>query len=251
MEKPSFPTLAPEERIVILSGSGISQESGLHTFRDADGIWAQVRLDDVATPEGFARDRPRVHEFHNRLRRRLHDPEIQPNAAHKALALLERDWPGQVLVITQNVDDLHERAGTRELIHMHGELFKTRCEHCGFVNHWHEDLTVEEYCISCSQSGGMRPHVVWFGEMPFDMNRINAALADCGLFISIGTSGQIYPAAGFVHEARFRGRAHTVELNLEPSEGTSLFAETIHGRASEVVPAYVDRLLRRARRAAG
>jgi NAD-dependent deacetylase len=229
--------------IVILTGAGISKESGLDTFRDADGIWAKVRLEDVATPEAFVRDPATVHSFYNARRRGLLSGEVAPNAAHAALARLETEWPGELLLVTQNIDDLHERAGSRSLLHMHGELLKGRCGSCGAVSPWHEDMDLESACPACGRSGTMRVHVVWFGEMPFEMERIFAALARCGLFLSIGTSGNVYPAAGFVQEARTTGRAHTVELNLEPSEGHSLFEERIYGPATEVVPAYVERLL--------
>jgi len=230
-------------RIVVLTGAGISKESGLETFRDADGIWSKVRIEDVATPEAFARDPAGVHEFYNARRRGLLAANVEPNPAHEALARLERDFPGEVLVVTQNIDDLHERAGSRNLLHMHGEMLKARCEHCGDVTEWREDLFVEATCPGCERSGGMRPHVVWFGEMPFHMDEIEAALARCGLFLSVGTSGNVYPAAGFVMQARMNGRARTVELNLEPSDGASLFEEVVHGPATKVVPDYVDQLL--------
>ncbi len=232
-----------DQSIVILTGAGISKESGLDTFRDADGIWAKVRLEDVATPEAFARDPAKVHAFYNARRGGLLSGQVAPNAAHTALARLEAEWPGEVLLVTQNIDDLHERAGSRNLLHMHGELLKARCQACGTVSPWREDMDAESVCPACAQPGGMRVHVVWFGEMPFEMDRIYAALAVCGLFLSIGTSGNVYPAAGFVQEARMNGRAGTVELNLEPSEGHSLFEERIYGPATEVVPAFVERLL--------
>jgi NAD-dependent deacetylase len=228
--------------IVILTGAGISKESGLHTFRDPDGIWATVRVEDVATPEAFRRDPRRVHAFYNERRRGLLRPEVQPNAAHRALARLETEWPAPVLLVTQNIDDLHERAGSRNLRHMHGELLKSRCETCGNVTSGHDDLTIELACAACATIGAMRPHVVWFGEMPFDLDEVYAALGHCGLFLSIGTSGNVYPAAGFVGEARAAG-AHTVELNLEPSQGQSLFAQGLYGKAGEIVPAYVEHLL--------
>jgi len=232
-----------DRRIVILTGAGISKESGLETFRDPDGIWARVSIEEVATPEAFRRNPERVHAFYNARRQGLLDAAVAPNAAHEALARLERDWPGEVLLVTQNIDDLHERAGSRNLIHMHGEILKAHCEACGNVLAWHEDLTVVTPCPACAVPGTMRVHVVWFGEMPFEMERIYAALARADLFISIGTSGNVYPAAGFVQEARLTGHARTVELNLEPSEGASLFHEARHGPASEMVPAFVDQVL--------
>ena len=227
--------------IVILTGAGISAESGIATFRDRDGIWSKYDLEEVATPEGFYRNPDFVHDFHNGLRESLQT--VEPNPAHRALARLEAEHDGEVLVVTQNVDDLHERAGSRNLIHMHGELYKARCDRCLHVAEWRVALTRAVPCPACEAGAAMRPHVVWFGEMPMEMDRIYAALAACDLFLSVGTSGNVYPAAGFVEEVRRSGRAHTVELNLEPSEGVSMFAETIHGPASTVVPAYVDRLV--------
>jgi NAD-dependent deacetylase len=230
-------------QIVILTGAGVSKESGLETFRDPDGIWARVRIEDVATPEAFARDPERVHAFYNHRREGLLSPAVAPNAAHLALARLEAAWPGEVLLVTQNIDDLHERAGSKNLIHMHGELLKARCLVCGAASPWREAMSHDSLCPACGAEGTLRVNVVWFGEMPFEMDRIYAALAACDLFISIGTSGNVYPAAGFVAEARGTGRAHTVELNLEPSEGSSLFAERRYGPASVEVPAFVERVL--------
>jgi NAD-dependent deacetylase len=229
--------------IVILTGAGISKESGLETFRDPDGIWARVSIEEVATPEAFIRDPERVHAFYNARRRGLMNEAVAPNAAHLALARLERDWPGEVMLVTQNIDDLHERAGSRNLIHMHGEILKARCEACGAVTDWRNDLEVATRCPACGEAGALRVHVVWFGEMPFEMERIYQALAAAALFVSIGTSGSVYPAAGFVEEARMIGRARTVELNLEPSEGASLFHEARHGPASELVPDFVEQIL--------
>jgi NAD-dependent deacetylase len=229
------------KRIVILTGAGLSAESGVPTFRDKDGIWAKYDYRDVATPEGFARNPERVLEFYN-MRRRAH-AGIRPNAAHEAIARLERENGGEVWVVTQNVDALHEEAGSRNLIHMHGELFRALCTACGESSPWSEDMSLSTSCPRCAGAGGMRPDVVWFGEMPYHMERIRDLLDAADLFISIGTSGNVYPAAGFVAEARTAG-AHTVELNLEPSEGRSLFAEAIHGPATNVVPAYVDHLLK-------
>ena len=230
----------PARPAVVLTGAGISKESGLDTFRDADGIWSKVRIEDVATPEAFRRDPARVHEFYNQRRRELVAGAARPNAAHRALAALERAWPGGVTVVTQNIDDLHEAAGSRDLIHMHGELRKARCEACAAVLAWDGDLAA---AAACPALGALRPHVVWFGEMPLEMERITGLLAACGLFLAIGTSGNVYPAAGFVAEVRGLGAAHTVELNLEPSETATLFHRTVHGPATEVVPAYVARLL--------
>lgn len=236
-------TEPPRRNIVILTGAGISKESGLDTFRCDDGIWSRVNLEDVATPEGFARDPHLVHQFYNARRQGLRNPDVKPNRAHEALARLEREWPGDVFVITQNIDDLHERAGTKNLLHMHGELLRIRCQGCHTILQWATDLGVEDACPSCSTTGGLRPHVVWFGEMPLEMERIYEELDRCALFMSIGTSGNVYPAAGFVQHVRMYTRAHSVELNLEPSSGASIFAEKIYGPATEVVPSYIERLL--------
>ena len=231
-----------EGPILVLTGAGISKESGLDTFRCAGGLWSQVRLEDVATPEAYARDPVRVQGFYDARRRGLLEQAVQPNAAHRALVELERRWEAGVLVVTQNIDDLHARAGQKNLIHMHGELLKARCTRCATVAPWLEDIPPDAACPDCGASGTLRPHVVWFGEMPLEMERIYAALADCSLFVAIGTSGQVYPAAGFVREAKAAG-ARTVELNLEPSEGAGLFDEAVYGPATRTVPEFVARLL--------
>lgn len=228
------------KRIVILTGAGLSAESGLATFRDKGGVWSRYDYREVATPEGFARNPALVHEFYNMRRRDLGN--VKPNAAHCALARLEREYKGEVLVVTQNVDNLHEAAGSRNLIHMHGELLKVFCTHCRTGCSWNDDLSIDLACPTCNTTGGMRPDIVWFGEMPYRMEEIVDALTAADLFISIGTSGNVYPAAGFVAEAR-AGGAHTVELNLDPSEGASYFTEAIHGPATRIVPDYVTRLL--------
>ena len=230
----------PDRNIVILTGAGISAESGVSTFRDAGGIWSRYDVNDVATPEGFTRNPQLVHEFYN-MRRRFH-ADVKPNDAHKALARLEHAFGESVFLVTQNVDSLHRQAGSRNLLHMHGEITKARCQNCSIVEPWIDDLSVDLVCTQCGAQGGLRPHVVWFGEMPLEMERIYSALAQCDLFVSIGTSGTVYPAAGFVAEAKAAG-AHTVELNLEPSNGESLFTEKIYGPATQVVPDYVEGLI--------
>ena len=232
----------PGWRIVVLTGAGISAESGLRTFRGPDGLWEGHRLEEVATPEAFARDPALVQSFYDVRRRQLLDPAIRPNAAHLALARLEAEWPGELLLVTQNIDDLHERAGSRRLVHMHGELLKARCTACHAVRPCREDLAATAECDRCGR-GRLRPHVVWFGEMPLGLDAIHAALAQCALFVSIGTSGGVYPAAGFVEAVRARGRAHTIEVNLEPSEVASTFAERRQGPATRLVPALVEELL--------
>ncbi|HNX95334.1 MAG TPA: NAD-dependent protein deacylase [Holophaga sp.] len=231
--------IAPKSFIVVLTGAGISAESGLSTFRASDGLWEQHRVEDVATPEGFARDPELVHRFYNARRRQLRD--VEANAAHQALARLEHAWPGGVLVVTQNVDDLHERGGSQHLIHMHGELLKARCQRCGAIHDWDGDTGPETPCPACGKAPGLRPHIVWFGEMPLEMETIYAALDHCGLFVSIGTSGNVYPAAGFVQA--IRPDAQSIELNLEPSLVRSNFKESRQGRATELVPAFVEEIL--------
>lgn len=233
--------------IVVLTGAGISQESGLATFRDADGIWAKVRIEDVATPEAFARDPARVHAFYDARRVQLRDPGIQPNAAHHALARLAHEHPGPVLVVTQNVDDLHDRAGQPSLLHMHGELLKARCLRCGAVSPFDGVSLALASCPACGAQS-LRPHVVWFGEVPLHMDEIEDALeVRCAIFAAIGTSGQVYPAADFALTAQAHG-ARAVELNLEPTMLTRSFNETRHGPATEVVPAWVEEVLVEARR---
>ncbi len=233
------PMLPRNGSIVILTGAGISRESGLATFRDPGGIWTKVRIEDVATPQAFNQNPARVNVFYNARRQALLDPAVRANPAHTALARLEKAWPGDVVLITQNIDDLHERAGSTRLIHMHGELLKARCQACHIISPWPHDLDENSCCPACGDKS-LRVHVVWFGEMPFGMAQITKSLRRCDLFLSIGTSGNVYPAAGFVREALGR----TVEMNLEPSEGASLFDEAIYGPASKTVPAYVEKLLR-------
>jgi NAD-dependent deacetylase len=230
------------ENIVILTGAGISRESGLATFRDPDGIWAKVNVDDVATPGAFSRNPVRVHDFYNQRRQQLLSGTVHPNRAHIALADLQRSLmctaKGTVTLVTQNIDDLHERAGFAGVIHMHGELLKVRCTECTGRMECRGDLSVWSQCSRCGTVGSMRPDVVWFGELPMHMDTIEAALERADLFISIGTSGNVYPAAGFVELARDAG-AHTVELNLERSLGASSFDEAIYGPATEIVDKYV------------
>lgn len=228
--------------VVVLTGAGISAESGIRTFRAADGLWEEHQVEDVATPEGYRRDPELVQAFYNARRRQLQQLEIAPNAAHKALADLEAVLGDNFVLITQNIDNLHERAGSKRVIHMHGELLKVRCTQSGQVLEWPGDLSADERCHCCQFPSPLRPHIVWFGEMPMGMDDIYQALADADFFISIGTSGHVYPAAGFVHESRLHG-AHTVELNLEPSQVESQFDEKHYGLASKVVPEYVREFL--------
>lgn len=230
--------------IVVLTGAGISAESGIRTFRAADGLWEDHRVEDVATPEGFRANPALVHDFYNQRRAQLMQAEIRPNAAHIALAEFERLHQGSFLLVTQNVDNLHERAGSQNLLHMHGELMKSRCQFCGDVatlaqDHYRLDTACS--CTHCHSKGSLRPHIVWFGEMPFEMERIYQALAECDLFVSIGTSGNVYPAAGFHAEASRCG-ATCVELNLEPSSNAHGFDEGLYGPATTVVPAFFNKL---------
>ncbi|WP_424363840.1 NAD-dependent deacylase [Methylocystis parvus] len=232
-------------KIFVLTGAGVSAESGLGTFRDKSGtgLWARFDPMKLATPEAFARDPAAVHEFYNFRRRNL--LSAAPNAAHSALARLQRELPGRggaMTLVTQNIDDLHERGGADAVVHMHGELLKARCAACGAIHAQRDDLSTESVCPSCGREGTLRPHVVWFGETPLFMDEIFAALAEATHFVSIGTSGSVYPAAGFVSEARARG-AHTCEINLEPSDNAAVFDEKRYGAASDVVPAWVDALL--------
>ncbi|MFN3727085.1 MAG: NAD-dependent deacylase [Allosphingosinicella sp.] len=226
--------------IVILTGAGISAESGVATFRGPDGLWEGHRVEDVATPEGFARDPALVQRFYDARRARLH--EVQPNAAHAALARLDSEWKGDLLIVTQNVDDLHERAGAKRLLHMHGELKSAWCRACDARLPWEDDLGSGPACPDCGVDGKLRPDIVWFGEMPYEMERIDRALMEADLFVSIGTSGAVYPAAGYVQTARYCG-ARTLEMNLEPSQGSIFFHETRLGRAGELVPDWVEEVL--------
>jgi NAD-dependent deacetylase len=233
--------MASEVRnIVILTGAGISAESGLATFRAADGLWEGHRVEDVATPDAFRRDPALVHQFYDARRARL--AEVAPNAAHEALARLDAAWPHELLLVTQNVDDLHERAGSKRLLHMHGELNSGWCLACDGRFAWVGAMGEGAACPACERSGAVRPDIVWFGEMPYEMDRIEAALRGCDLFVSIGTSGAVYPAAGFVQTARYCG-AQTLEMNLEPSQGSIFFHETRVGKAGELVPAWVEEVL--------
>nr|WP_255306914.1 Sir2 family NAD+-dependent deacetylase [Gilliamella apicola] len=223
-------------KIVILTGAGISAESGLSTFRAQDGLWEGYNVDDVATYEGYIRDPITVHQFYNMLRNKLQDANVKPNAAHLALAELERKLGSEnVLIVTQNVDNLHEQAGSKNTIHMHGELLKVRNEKTGQIIECEKD-------VDYKQNPFIRPHIVWFGEIPLQMDKIYDALSQADYFIAIGTSGNVYPAAGFVQEANLSG-AETIELNLEPSLKQSLFQTKIYGPASKIVPEFIQKFI--------
>lgn len=229
--------------IVILTGAGISAESGIDTFRSEGGLWERHRVEDVATPQGFARDPELVLRFYDMRRAAIQQAE--PNPAHAALARLDREWAGELLIVTQNVDDLHERAGARRVHHMHGQHLTAWCLACDARPEWRGTLIDRPACPACGTEGRMRPDVVWFGEMPYGMERIYASLLSCDLFVSIGTSGAVYPAAGFVREARANGAA-TLEINLEPSKGSAWFSESRHGPAGTLVPQWVEEMLSQA-----
>ncbi|MGC9403670.1 Sir2 family NAD+-dependent deacetylase [Vibrio genomosp. F10] len=232
----------PYKNIVILTGAGISAESGIKTFRTQDGLWENHRIEDVATPEGFQKDPDLVQDFYNQRRKKLQSDAISPNAAHIALGKLERELEGTVTIITQNIDNLHEKGGSKNIIHMHGELLKSRCSESNQVIEHTGDIQTGDLCHCCQIPAQMRPHIVWFGEMPLRMGDIYSALEQTDLFISIGTSGVVYPAAGFVHDAKMHG-AHSIEINLEPSAVESEFAEKRYGKASVEVPKLVEELL--------
>lgn len=230
-------------RIVVLTGAGISQESGLQTFRGADGLWNHERIEDICTPAGFRRDPLRVDRFYNGLRAQL--PGVQPNAAHRALARLEQaarqgQWQGEITIITQNIDDLHERAGSHNVIHMHGELLRLLCTHCRATPHWHADCYPDTPCPHCGQPA-LRPDIVWFGEMPYHMDTIARHLAACDLFVAIGTSGVVYPAAGFVESVA--DHADTMLFNLEAPQGPSAFEQIILGPATRTIPNWTRAVL--------
>ena len=226
-------------RLVVLTGAGISAESGVPTFRDAGGLWEGHRVEDVATPEAFERDPDTVQRFYDLRRHAV--ARVEPNPAHDALARLERTLGDDLLVVTQNIDDLHERAGSQRVVHMHGELARALCTACATRRERHTDLLDRPACPNCGQRM-LRPDVVWFGEMPYELDAIDEALLACDVFAAIGTSGAVYPAAGFVMTAAEWG-ARTVELNLAASEITPLFDEVRHGPASLEVPAWVDEVV--------
>lgn len=235
-------------RVVVLTGAGVSAESGIRTFRAADGLWEDHRVEDVATPEAFVRDPSLVQRFYNARRRQLVGGDgalaVTPNGAHEALTRFESrltEAGGEFFLITQNVDDLHERAQTKNVRHMHGELLKVRCVRTGKIFPWTTDCGTDTACSCCDRRGTLRPHIVWFGEIPLYMDEIHHELSQADLFVSIGTSGNVYPAAGFFQIAKMHG-AWTVELNLEPSQNAAVFDEGFYGLASEVVPRYFETL---------
>ncbi len=230
------------KNIVILTGAGISAESGISTFRDKNGLWENHDVMDVASPSGFDRNPELVHKFYNQRRNQLNSENVIPNAAHKALAKLEEEFEGEVTIITQNVDNLHERAGSNNVIHMHGELMKMRCVESGKILLWKSDLSVDTKCPCCFKKGNLRPHIVWFGEFPLFMDKIEKKLNDCDLFISIGTSGQVYPAAMFVNMVKANNQL-AIEANIEETNISESFDFHLTGKASEVITKLVSDIL--------
>lgn len=236
MMKPNY------QNIVVLTGAGISAESGIQTFRASDGLWEEHKVEDVATPGGFARNPKLVQKFYNQRREQLMSSSVQENAAHVALAQLQKKFNGTVTIVTQNIDDLHERAGSKNVLHMHGELLKVRCSNTEQIFEFREPVLVESECECCGQTGTLRPHVVWFEEMPLYLNEIYRAVEQCDLFVAIGTSGNVYPAAGLVQIANQIG-ANTLEINLESSNVANQFKEVLYGKAGEIVPEWVKNLM--------
>jgi NAD-dependent deacetylase len=233
-------SLTKFQSLVILTGAGISAESGIRTFRDQNGLWEDHRIEDVASPEGYRRNPELVQNFYNLRRQQLQDPTVKPNPAHAALARLEQEWEGDFLLVTQNVDNLHVRAGSKRLLHMHGELNSAWCKKCDGRFSWQQDLSAQMSCPGCQAKGGLRPDIVWFGEIPYHMNPIADSLQKAEIFISIGTSGLVYPAAGFVREA---WNAHRIEVNAAESGISDRFHEHRIGMAGTEVPKLVDELL--------
>ena len=229
--------------VIVLTGAGISAESGLQTFRASDGLWENHKIEEVATPEGFLANPHLVQNFYNARRRQLFSDRVNCNAAHIALANLEKKLSGQLTLVTQNVDNLHQRAGSQNVLPMHGELLKARCLVCDAAMDWPDDIENGSQCTQCKSVGQLRPHIVWFGEVPLYMQEIETALLQCDVFIAIGTSSSVYPAAGFYQQAKAQG-AHCVELNLAESQCASRYDEVHLGPATQVVPAYVEHLLK-------
>jgi NAD-dependent deacetylase len=234
--------LSDYKKIVVLTGAGISAESGIDTFRTKDGLWERYKLEDVATPEGYQRDPELVLDFYNQRRKQFCSGINLPNAAHHALVELEQKFDGDFLLVTQNIDNLHEQAGSKNVLHMHGELLKARCPGSNQLVQWLGDLNSDDLCTCCQYPVPLRPHIVWFGEMPIGLDKIYHHLSEADLFIAIGTSGTVYPAAGFVEEAKSSG-AESIEINLEVSEVHSHFDQVIQGKATQLVPELVKQIL--------
>lgn len=231
------------KNIVILTGAGISAESGISTFRDENGLWENHDVMEVASPEGFKRDPDLVYRFYNERRAQLISDEVQPNSAHLALAELEKNFSGNLTIVTQNVDDLHERGGSENVIHMHGELLKVRCQRSLKIFDEKEAINTSTLCECCKSKGNLRPHIVWFGEIPLYMDKIENLLKSSDLFITIGTSGQVYPASMFVQIAKLETACRTIEVNLETTEISWNFDKKIQGKAGDIIPKLVAQIL--------
>ncbi len=228
-------------KIFIFTGASISAETGLKTFRDNDGLWENHRVEEVATPEAFEQNPSLVYRFYNARRAQLQQDDVNPNAAHEALAKLEKAFGSNLMLVTQNVDDLHERGGSQSVYHMHGKLLSARCAISQQTFDWSDSFDHTTKCPCCNRVT-LRPDIVWFGEMPMYMEEIYDALSKADVFIAIGTSGNVYPAAGFVQIAKESG-AHTIEANLAPGVTNALFDESLTGPASHIVPQWVDQLM--------
>lgn len=237
-------TQHPHFTVTVLTGAGISAESGISTFRDANGLWENHSIEEVASPEGFANNPALVHRFYNQRRKQLSSGQAQANTAHLALAKLESALGERFHLITQNVDNLHEQAGNKRVLHMHGELLKVKCQVTGLSYAMHTDISTKSICECCNSNGNLRPDIVWFGEIPYHMDAIERILSNTDVFISIGTSGNVYPAAGFVQLTNAYG-AYSLEINLIPSETHNAFHEHRYGRATQVVNELVEQLLLR------
>ncbi len=231
------------KNIVILTGAGISAESGIATFRDKNGLWENHDVMEVASPDGFRRDPELVYRFYNERRKQLQSGEVHPNIAHQALARLESEYSGNITVITQNVDNLHERGGSQNVLHMHGELLKVRCQRTRLVYEEHGSIDSNSICQCCNLGGTLRPHIVWFGEVPMHMDKIETLLREADLFLSIGTSGQVYPASMFVQMAKLDNECMTIEANLEKTQISWNFDKSILGKAGDIVPTLVEDIL--------
>ena len=229
--------LSKYKNIVVLTGAGISAESGIKTFRDQNGLWEGHDIATVASPQGFERDPQLVHDFYNLRRSQLNDNNIAPNPAHYALSNFEKEFMGDLTIVTQNVDNLHERSGSQNILHMHGELLKVRCIRTAKTYNYSQNLSENNICECCQIPGNLRPHIVWFGEIPLHMNQIQEKLETCDLFVSIGTSGVVYPAAMFVQIAKTNS-AYCIEFNQEKTQISSHFDECITGPASVTVPRF-------------
>ena len=231
--------------IVFLTGAGISAESGIKTFRDQGGLWEGHRVEDVATVSAFTRDPNLVHTFYNKRKEQLFSGQVKPNKGHFSLAKLEKDFAGKISIITQNVDNLHEKAGSKNILHMHGELGKIRCMKSNTIYSAEGPVNTQSICLCCNESSHLRPHIVWFGEMPFYLLEIETLLSQCDLFVAVGTSGQVQPASAFVQIAKGQG-AFTIEVNLASTVVSQEFDDHLLGKVTEQLPKLVEQILKMA-----